>query len=53
MTVIGYIRTCRRCLATMVLTTDGRDQTLCPRCLDDSIAQAIEDAINEEVEGEL
>jgi len=50
MSIIGYIRVCKTCGVRMILTAESRHQDLCTPCLDESIADALEAAINAEVD---
>ena len=47
MSVIGYIVICDLCNAKMLVTADAKHGKFCPDCLDQYIAEAIEQAIED------
>ena len=48
MSVIGYIIRCDMCNAKMLVTADYKDAKFCPDCLDHFIADAINDAADDD-----
>ena len=48
MSVIGYILVCDMCNAKMLVTADAKDGKFCPDCLDEFIADAINDAADDD-----
>lgn len=47
MSVIGYIVTCGRCEARMLLTAEGKHTKHCPDCLKEMLLEAIEEVITD------
>jgi len=50
MSIIGYIRVCSTCGVRMIVTAEAWHQNQCTPCLDAMIADAIDAAINAEVD---
>lgn len=44
MSIIGFLRTCQQCAATMLVTADARHATLCGDCAHERLMAAIEEA---------
>ncbi len=42
MSIIGYIRVCSTCGVRMILTAEARHQDLCTPCLDEHMAEVID-----------
>lgn len=53
MSVIGYIRQCDLCNAKMLVTAEAKEMKFCPECLDEFIQDAIDDAIEDQADGDF